>query len=58
MDVRVKELFQISEIVKIKKLLKAGSDKIIYWLNGYSFLPGFIMSKKGKRLRTEPSKGI
>ena len=57
MDVRVKELFQNSEIVK-KKLLKAGSDKIIYWLNRYSFLLvfiktfekvlGFIMSKNAR----------
>ena len=27
-------------------LLKTGSDKIIYWLSRYSFLLGFIMSKK------------
>ena len=32
-------------------LLKAGSDKIIYWLGRYSFLLGFIMSKKCERLR-------
>ena len=35
------------------KVLKTGSDKIILWLGRYSFLMGFIMSKKLERLRTE-----
>ena len=30
-----------------------GSDKMIYWLGRFSFLLGFIMSKKRERLHPE-----
>ena len=34
----------------IKRGIFSGSDKIIYWLSGYSFPLGFIMSKNPKGL--------